>query len=153
MDNYCDANWVAQQQALARQHNDMQLLNTLLLYHMMWSTTPYNVGSTFIYTPNTYWRSRPSGYSIMPRSAYYNNVVVNHTIVVQGGRAVATRPLAANSFAYRNPSSTTTRSTTTTTTTAPRPSSTYQSSRTSSTTRSTTTTTRSYSSSSSSRRR
>src|SRR5271157_5559350 len=38
-DRYCDPQWVAQQQAIAQQNHDTQLLNDLLLYHFMFGGT------------------------------------------------------------------------------------------------------------------
>jgi hypothetical protein len=88
-DQYCDPNYIAQQQAIARQNNDNALLTSLLLYHALYSSNPYNVGQTFIYTPGSYYTSRPYGYSIQPRNTYVTNVH-NHTIVVNNGKAVQT---------------------------------------------------------------
>lgn len=91
-DEYCDSNYIAQQRNLAMQTNNQILLNQLLAYHMIYSSTPYTLG--MYAAPSTYYNSAPYGYTVQRRSTYVTNVT-NHTIVVNNGRATTT-PVARN---------------------------------------------------------
>lgn len=88
-DQYCDANWLAQQQMIAQQQNNTSLLTALLLYHSYhsyYSSEPYEVGMYM--RPGSYYTTRPTGYVVQSRNTYVT-AVHNHTIIVNNGRAVS----------------------------------------------------------------
>lgn len=88
-DQYCDANWLAQQQMIAQQSNNQALLTALILYHsyhVWYSSSPYEVG--MFMRPGSYYVTRPAGYIVQPRNTYVTNVH-NHTVVINNGRATS----------------------------------------------------------------
>lgn len=91
-DQYCDANWLAQQQVIAQQQHNAALLTALLLYHSYhtyYSSEPYELGMYM--RPGSYYTSRPVGYIVQPRTTYVT-AVHNHTIIINHGRAVSSVP-------------------------------------------------------------
>lgn len=102
-DNYCDPNWISSQRMIAQQRHDQAMLDSLLLYHMLYTPNPYMVGAYIPRTGVIFYNRPPMGYVVQSRRTYVTNVT-NHTIVVNNGRAV-TRSYSAPSSTVSRPSS------------------------------------------------
>lgn len=104
-DKYCDPQWIAQQQILAQQNHDNQMLQDLLLYHFMFGG---NVGVGNVYLGGV--RTMPYGYGYLPYRDYnyarvHRHVTINKTYVTVNNPTVQRNSPSPN-FSSRSNTST-----------------------------------------------